>query len=287
MALSVTGSWRDRRQRAASLLARRTHAKELLRFYGELLSLQEALYDRALGLASAWLPVVLASPGDGFPTLRLERLPLGELVPWFQQFLGDVVHLATAEMAASAKAVQSAGATVQLRLLEESLRAKDLEEVATSLGCEGRQLEFCLRAFWQPIVEALAERNPREVSDYCLNSCPQCGSPPQVAVLRDQPAVRGERLLVCSLCSCSWTFPRSTCPGCGETDPQKLIYHESPSTPHIRVEECSTCQRYLKSVDLRRDGAAVPAVEDVASVELDLWSVERGLRKLGRSVLGL
>lgn len=47
----------------------------------------------------------------------------------------------------------------------------------------------------------------------------------------------------------------------------------------FRVEECETCGCYLKTVDLRKDGLAVPVVEDVATVELDVWAEERGLRR--------
>jgi FdhE protein len=57
--------------------------------------------------------------------------------------------------------------------------------------------------------------------------------------------------------------------------------------PHIRVEECQNCKSYLKAIDLREDGLAVPMVDEIASVELDLWADENGLRKLQRNLLGL
>jgi formate dehydrogenase maturation protein FdhE len=54
------------------------------------------------------------------------------------------------------------------------------------------------------------------------------------------------------------------------------------------VDECQSCRVYVKTVDLRKDGTAtaVPEVEDFASVELDLWSGERGLEKVRRNLLG-
>ena len=55
----------------------------------------------------------------------------------------------------------------------------------------------------------------------------------------------------------------------------------------MRIEECTSCRYYIKSVDLRKNGNAVPDVDDVGSVELDLWAQERGLLKIQRNVLGL
>jgi FdhE protein len=57
--------------------------------------------------------------------------------------------------------------------------------------------------------------------------------------------------------------------------------------PHVRLEECGTCRRYLKTVDLRRRGDAVPVVEELATIELDLWAREKGLTKLHTNVFGL
>ena len=46
------------------------------------------------------------------------------------------------------------------------------------------------------------------------------------------------------------------------------------------------CRCYIKSVDLRADGDAVPVVDDIATVELDLWARERGLAKVSPNLLG-
>jgi formate dehydrogenase maturation protein FdhE len=40
-------------------------------------------------------------------------------------------------------------------------------------------------------------------------------------------------------------------------------------------------------VDLRKEGHAVPLVDELAAVELDIWAQERGLTKLRENVLGL
>jgi len=98
---------------------------------------------------------------------------------------------------------------------------------------------------------------------------------------------KGARRLVCSLCSHAWQFPRSTCPSCGESRVDQLRSHVTDFWPHLRVEECVSCKTYLKAVDVRADRGAVPVVDELASVELDLWAADEGLEKLHRNLLGL
>jgi formate dehydrogenase maturation protein FdhE len=57
--------------------------------------------------------------------------------------------------------------------------------------------------------------------------------------------------------------------------------------PHVRVEECRSCRRYPKSVDLRVRGLAVPVVDDLATVELELWAAEQGFEKIAANLLGM
>jgi formate dehydrogenase maturation protein FdhE len=53
------------------------------------------------------------------------------------------------------------------------------------------------------------------------------------------------------------------------------------------VEECGSCCTYVKAIDLREVGLAVPVVDELASIDLDLWAVEQGLSKLQKNLLGL
>ncbi len=55
----------------------------------------------------------------------------------------------------------------------------------------------------------------------------------------------------------------------------------------MRLEECTSCATYIKSVDLRVDGRSDPVVDDIATVELDVWCVERGLHKVQRNIVGM
>ena len=119
--------------------------------------------------------------------------------------------------------------------------------------------------------------------------CPRCGGLPQLSIrpVADDPLVSGQRQLMCARCRHLWSHSGSSCPSCGETEGAKrTLYGESDELPHLRVEACSTCQRYLIDVDLRRDSKAVPEVDELAALPLDLYAAEQGLTKITPNLMG-
>lgn len=118
------------------------------------------------------------------------------------------------------------------------------------------------------------------------NACPACGHKPQVGVLR--PEGHGaRRSLVCHLCAAEWEFPRACCVACGETVFDKLAVYTAEQFAHVRVEACDSCQRYIKTVDLTKNGLAVPVVDELATTPLDLWARERGYLCVQPNLLAL
>ena len=105
-----------------------------------------------------------------------------------------------------------------------------------------------------------------------------------------------------------------TCPGCGEDSSSRLpIFSEEGNAsgergsvvrglegrlgdrrtaaekavfPHIRIEACDTCRRYLLSIDLAADPSAVPIVDELAALPLDLYARERGFSKIIPNLMG-
>ena len=276
--------WNRRRNRAVALQQQQPHAAELLAFYRKLIELQEPLFRRTL--TARWLSDV-AVQDDEVPFLRLERLPFDSLRAGFQRFVRDATPIVTETLQPVARELQSAHKDALARLMEDVARRRDCEELASRLTCQAVQLEFFPRAFLQPVVEAVVDRLDRDVPAGRDPQCPRCGWPPLLGVLRDEPELQGRRLLVCSLCSGWWPFSRTGCANCDESRPDHLPHHVSESLPHMRIEECTSCGTYLKTVDLRQNGTAVPPVDDLASVELDLWCEEQKLTKIQRNLLGL
>ena len=116
--------------------------------------------------------------------------------------------------------------------------------------------------------------------------CPFCGSKPVAAILRPE-GDGANRSLLCCLCFTEWDFRRLLCPHCGEEDKDKLPVYIAEEFPHIRVEACDTCRTYIKSVDLTRNGLAVPEVDELASISLDFWAAQNGYSKLQTNLFGL
>ena len=88
-------------------------------------------------------------------------------------------------------------------------------------------------------------------------------------------------------CAATWVHPRLVCAGCGEQTSARLpVYTEAERFPHARIDACETCQRYLLGFDLRRDAEAVPVVDELAALPLDLYARERGLRKVTPNLMG-
>jgi hypothetical protein len=132
--------------------------------------------------------------------------------------------------------------------------------------------------------------------------CPACGGPPQLSFRTDSGdrLVSGRRMLRCARCPESWSFSSSTCASCGETAGSKrTIYSEqgeepevgrgdtaAATFPHLRIEGCSRCERYLIDVDLSRDPRAVPEVDELAALPLDLYAAEQGISKIMPNLMG-
>jgi formate dehydrogenase maturation protein FdhE len=116
--------------------------------------------------------------------------------------------------------------------------------------------------------------------------CPWCRKAPQVGCLRPQ----GDGLafqIVCGLCLRAQSFPRSRCVGCNESSEQKLSTLTTPEFPHLRMQTCDSCMAYLLIVDLSRDAMAIPEVDELAGLPLDLWAVEHGYHKLQPNMAGI
>jgi FdhE protein len=279
--------WATRRARALRLAREVPHAAEILTTYAKLTEVQERV--------AAEVPVVrwLAAArthevgGSGAPLLRIERLPVDELLPLFADCLEQMAGVGTEVMRQEAK-----------RLAADSGERRTLLDHAQS---QPDTASFHPRAFVEavatPLVMAVAADLPADVEpgpaaptaegNGTAARCRACGGSPVVATLRDHAGALGARALVCGLCGNEQRIRRLTCAHCGESDAERLRVHTAESVPHVRLDECRSCGRYLKTVDLRRRGDAVPMVEELATVELDLWAREQGLTKMQTNIFGL
>jgi FdhE protein len=144
---------------------------------------------------------------------------------------------------------------------------------------------FYARVLLQPYAEYLASRGDIGV-DGTPGTCPFCNARPVVAVLRGE-GDGGKRSLLCSMCATEWLYRRVVCPSCGEENKDKLPIYIAAELDYVRVEACDSCQTYLKAVDLTKNGRAVPVVDEIATVALNIWAEEHGYSKLEPNLLGM
>jgi FdhE protein len=268
-------------RRAEYLAAAHPFAAEVLRFYLRIAAFQQ---DLCLHLPLEWGSQP-AAPPDG--QLRSE-LNLVLLLPHFPAFLSLIEQTAPAPLAATARHLAAQCSATWIALLGDFWafggRPRSSESQQFDLS-EEPLTEFILRGFLQPYAEFLVAHMPAPQLETMPRVCPHCGSLPVLGILRPEGDA-GKRFLQCSFCSHEWGFRRILCPACGEEQEDKLPVYIAEQLPHIRVEACDTCKHFLRTVDLTRDGHAVPIVDDIAAVPLSLWAHEQGYTRLQPNLLG-
>jgi FdhE protein len=144
---------------------------------------------------------------------------------------------------------------------------------------------FFARVLLQPYAEYLASRGDVR-AEGAGSTCPFCNARPVAGVLLGE-GDGAKRWLLCSLCGTEWAFRRVLCPNCGEENKDQLPIYTAPQFAAVRVDACDTCRTYIKSVDLTVDGHAVPVVDEIATVALNIWAEEHGYGKLEANLLGM
>jgi len=265
--------YKTRIARAEQLSSPHSAATEFLDFYKQVASFQKLL--RA-NIAAAHEVKPSSAPKAG---LR-EELDFTVLLPHFRGYLSVIEQHAPPALAESAR---------QMALLASDSWIASLEAYWQHAGRYDQQVgafaQFPARAFLQPYAEFRTSLMARAPLVGTTRLCPLCGSRPLVGVLRPE-GDGGKRFLLCSFCSQEWEFRRILCPTCGEEAEDKLPVYVAEETPHVRVEACDTCKFYLRTIDLTKDGHAVPLVDDLAAIPHTLWAHEQGYSRLQPNLLG-
>jgi len=266
--------WDQRIERAEALAGTHPFAEEVLHFYKEVATLQRDLYfsfERIFG-----------ETFDASGNALLDTdLNLDPLLPKFGEFLTRIQNIAPAPIRTSAINLQSQGITVWRDVLGFDWRSSPDFQPPTENG--GALLASM---FLQPLAEFVADRSTPEPRGETLAICPLCNGRPLVGVLRPE-GDGAKRSLICSRCATEWAFRRIVCPACGEETVEKLAIYTAEQFAHVRVEACDTCRFYIKTVDLTKNGHAVPIVDELATIPLNLWAQEHDYVKLRANLLGI
>jgi formate dehydrogenase maturation protein FdhE len=256
-AARTANPWPLRRERAAELADRYPHAAEMLRLYQALAVVQES----ALEIS---------------PSADIAESAVQHILP------GIVDVTVEAGPRTLRDGVVSVFCSADLRnMVQRWLDGEALTPFETYLA----------RASASPLLEALAGSPHPALPQRgrVMHECPSCGGLPQLSyfAVSGEALVSGPRYLVCSRCANNWVFSRMTCAGCGESTGTKLpIYQEQEQLPHVRIDGCQTCRKYLLTFDLRRETRAVPVVDEIAALPLDLFARDQGLTKITPNLMG-
>jgi formate dehydrogenase accessory protein FdhE len=279
----VQSQWDRRIGRANDLIGMYPFAAEGLRFYAQVAELQGGLYDHAASL--------LGSAAEMREPLPLrEQLARLALAPRIAQFAAEISKIAP-EPLADAAALLAHASPEECRLVVDEFLGGELaaesptEEDLSFGGSSGLNERLVVWLCLQPFAEYVAERRDPPKFDSTPSSCPVCGGNPIVGVLRPE-GDGGKKSLICMLCAHEWAFRRIYCPACGEQREPQMGFYTAPEIAQVRVDVCDTCHTYLKTVDLTKMGRAVPVVDELATIPLDLWAREHGYEKLQINLLG-
>jgi len=269
----VASDYDGRIRRAERLAALHPFTKEVLTFYKKIAEFQKSLYTRTLSGGKS--PAV----DKNLPALRQE-LKIEGLLLHFQEFLKLVAANAPVTLAESARQLSTESPETWAKVLQDYWATCGRDD-----GPNAAFDHFHPRAFLQPYAEHLgADRAEDETSGF-PSLCPWCGARPLLGVLRPE-GDGGKRFLLCSFCLREWEFRRIFCATCGEETETKLPVYIAEQFPYIRVEACETCKFYLRTIDLTKDGNALPLVDDLAAIPLSLWAEEHGYSRAQPNLLG-
>ena len=270
--------WDKRIARARALASTGPAAAEALTFYAAVAEYQKSLVSADPEEQRTQGSQVLSRP-------LVETLDLGAVLAAIPNFLAWLPRVAPARLAESATGLRKFERDQWLHLVHTHLAGDghDLEEA-------DHALRFIVEAVLQPFVEQAviaepARRLPKPEARGPIR-CPFCNALPVVGVLREE-GHGAKRTLVCGLCLNEREYLRVVCPSCGEQQFDALPVYTADQLEHVRIEACDRCRSYLKTIDLTKDGLAIPLVDDIASVSLDLWARDRGYVRLRANLLGL
>jgi formate dehydrogenase accessory protein FdhE len=267
------GKWDARIRRAEELASIHSFASEGLHFYKQVTGLQKSLYAKFVTeCGSQKRARAIGSLCEEFDPFLL--------LPLFPSFLSQIEGHAPGPLTKAAHHLRAHDAARWQQLLADFWQNR----VESSASEPANAL--LAWTFLQPYAEYLADHTEREPLHATPAECPLCLTKPQVGVLRPE-GDGAKRSLICALCANEWEYRRIVCPACGEEDVHKLAVYTAPEFGHVRVEACDTCRTYIKTVDLTKDGHAVPVVDELATIPLNLWADERGYKKLRANLLGL
>ena len=227
---------------------------------------------------------VAAKLARGVPALAQEPIPVPAtaLTPPLLRLCRELAAGGAGEAADHVHAALESGALDAASLLGASL-ARDQDAIRQGAAHRGLAPDLVWlvaelavspfahalqRALFAPAADAVA----RAADTWERGYCPACGSWPALAEV-----VGGHRIQRCSFCAAGWELNSYACIYCGEAGEPFVTAAPDEARKDRRVEVCSACGGYLKTVDV---AALSPfpllAIADLETMDLDVAAMDRG-----------
>jgi FdhE protein len=227
---------------------------------------------------------VAAKLARGVPALAGEPVPLpvAALTPSVLRFCDALAEGGAGEAAAHIRSAIASGAIEPASLFAASL-ARDQTAIRTGASHRGLApdlvwlvAELAVGPFVHALQESLfAKSGADALAGWNNGYCPACGSWPAMAEV-----VGGHRVLRCSFCSMAWELTTYACIYCEESGDAFVTAAPGEERKDRRLEVCSTCGSYLKTVDL---AALSPfpllAIADLETMDLDVAAMEHNYQR--------
>ncbi len=166
----------------------------------------------------------------------------------------DVANVLDSAAALSNKEVQSGLLDTKklMRILVgRAAQAKDTEQLAALAAA----VHLSALSALEPTATAAADQltvPEKSVLSRKDGSCPVCGRPADMGVLKDVGKLNGgPRELWCSFCNTLWDYQRIRCTRCGSRIQTQLSFHFNEGDRAHRIYYCKECSGSQKVVDLR------------------------------------
>lgn len=243
--------------------------------------MEEVLSESANAKWDALVPVRTQRQENPVPLLAGVTLPLDTslVYRWTQNLFGVAAQRGTAEMSSLSFAKLSESNC--LSLFEASLgqdRGR-LRETAAEFGVDAGAFESVALMISVPFLQACGRKwGEWKSQSWTEGYCPVCGAWPALAEVR---GIERSHYFRCGRCGGGWHATCLLCPFCATTDHNELaslVPEKSDSTGVVNV--CKRCLGYVKTFT-RLQGAspAMIAVDDLASVDLDVAALEQGYKR--------
>jgi len=261
--------------------------RRLLRLVSDLAATLEAGRLPRLSLPPKYLAAKLAR---GVPVLAGEPIPLPVAVlrPALGQLCGALAEGGAGEAATHIRDAIVNGSFETGSLLTASL-ARNQAAIRTGASHRGLAPDLVwlvAELAVSPFVHALQRSlfgHARDASadlQLALDAwnrgyCPACGSWPALAEV-----VGGHRTLRCSFCSSAWELSTYACIYCEESGEKFVTAAPDEERKDRRLEVCSTCGGYLKTIDLAElSPFPLLSISDIETTDLDVAAMEHGYQR--------